>query len=195
MAHLSPAAFVDLLDGAVPDAAAPHLAFCVSCQQQLAELRATRQAAGAAGVPEPSPLFWDHLSARVRDAVAAEPVRRARWWGVEVSWRVAVLTSAAAAAVALAAVLLQAPRIAPVPEHPASQPALGETVGVQRQAPSVEDESLGFVADLMGDLDWDAVSELGLASRGGADRAVAEMNNGERVELQRLLGEALAGGV
>ena len=55
--------------------------------------------------------------------------------------------------------------------------------------------SFRFVADLMGDLDWDAVSELGLAGRGGTDRVVAEMNDGERVELRRLLSEALAGGV
>src|SRR5689334_13377184 len=30
-------------------------------------------------VPEPSPLFWDHLSQRVRTAVASEPVPQPRW--------------------------------------------------------------------------------------------------------------------
>lgn len=33
----------------------------------------------AGDVPEPSPLFWNHLSARVRDAVAVEPIPRS-WW-------------------------------------------------------------------------------------------------------------------
>ncbi len=30
-------------------------------------------------VPEPSPLFWDHLSARVGEAVAAEQAPRRSW--------------------------------------------------------------------------------------------------------------------
>ena len=48
--------------------------------------RAARDDGGVAEVevPEPSPLFWDHLSARVRDAVAAEPARR--WWSGVRSW-------------------------------------------------------------------------------------------------------------
>ena len=38
--------------------------------------------AAQAEVPEPSPLFWDHFSARVRDAVAAEGApRRAALFG------------------------------------------------------------------------------------------------------------------
>ena len=195
MGHLSPGAFVDLLDGTVADTAVSHLASCTSCRHQLAQLRSTRQAASEAGVPEPSPLFWTHLSARVRAAVAEEPARPALWWRREWSWRIAGLASVAAAAVALAAVLLQAPDITPAQESPAAQSALLPTAGVLRQTPPADDESFGFVADLMGDLDWDAVSELGLTGRGGADRVVAEMDNGERVELQRLLSEALAGGV
>ena len=199
MGHLSPGTFVDLLDGTEPETAVSHLASCASCRNQLAELRATRQAASEAGVPEPSPLFWTHLSARVRDAVAGEPAQVAPWWHVEWSWRAAGFASAAAAAVAVA-VALQAPNRAPTDVRPPSRPAAvaaGSEVGAAVTPATVlaDDESLGFVADLMGDLDWDAVSELGLTGRGGSDRVVAEMNDGERVELQRLLSEALAGGV
>ena len=199
MGHLSPRVFVDLLDGTVADTAVSHLASCASCRNQLAELRATRQAAFEAGVPEPSPLFWNHLSARVRDAVAGEPAQVAPWWHAEWSWRIAGFASAAAAAIAVA-VALQAPNRAPMDVRRASAPdavVAGSGVGAAVTPSTVlpDDEPLGFVADLMGDLDWDAVSELGLAGRGGADRVVAEMNDGERVELQRLLSEALAGGV
>ena len=197
MGHLSPGVYVDLLDGTVSDTAVSHLASCGSCRHQLAELRVTRQAAAEAGVPEPSPLFWNHLSARVRDAVAEEPAQAAPWWHVEWSWRVAGFASAAAAAVAVA-VAVQVPNRAPMDVRPASAPAAvagGAGAGIKPATVLPDDESLGFVADLVSDLDWDAVSELGLASHGGADRAVAEMNNGERVELQRLLSEALAGGV
>ena len=47
------------------------------------------------------------------------------------------------------------------------------------------------MADLASDLDWDGVAELGLAPVGGAERAASEMSADERVELQRLLHEAL----
>ena len=58
-------------------------------------------------------------------------------------------------------------------------------------APLADDESMALVADLAGELDWDGVSEVGLASEGGAARAVAELDEAERVELRRLLAEEL----
>ena len=40
-----------------------------------------------ADVPEPSPLFWEHLSQRVHDAVAAEPVPSRSWAGrINFAW-------------------------------------------------------------------------------------------------------------
>lgn len=197
MAHLSPDAFVDELDGTVAESAVPHLASCASCRHQLVELRAASQAATEADVPEPSPLFWSLLSTRVHDAVAAEPTRTAPWWRANWSWRAAGLASVAAAAVAVV-VVLQTLHVSPGAADPAvrSDAEAGvATASFQSATPLTEDGSLGFVADLVSDLDWDAVSELGLAARGSADRAVAELNVAERVELQRLLNEALAGGV
>ena len=44
-------------------------------EEDFAELIGDIKAAGE--VPEPSPLFWNDLSARVRDAVAEEPIDRA----------------------------------------------------------------------------------------------------------------------
>jgi hypothetical protein len=197
MHHLSPDTFVDLLDGTLAESAVPHLTSCPTCQQQLAELRMAWQAAAHADVPEPSPLVWEHLSSRVRDAVAAEPdVRPSPWWRIDWSWRLAGVAGAAAAAVALI-VVLQGPRVAPV-EVGTDQPDVVASSGpaaAQVVEPLLDDASLGFVADLAGNLDWDAVSELGFVAYGGADRAVADMNDAERVELQRLLNEALGGGV
>ena len=72
MAHLTSAEFVDLAEGARDAASAPHLAECDRCRRELADVRRMMAAAGASDVPEPSPLFWDHLSARVREGVAAE---------------------------------------------------------------------------------------------------------------------------
>ena len=86
MTHLYPDTFVDLLDGTLAASAVPQLASCDTCRQQLANLRVTWQAAADVEVPEPSPLFWDHLSARVHDAVSAEMQPRAAWWRIDWSW-------------------------------------------------------------------------------------------------------------
>ncbi len=57
---------------------AAHLETCAACREQAAALardaRATRR---AVDVPEPSPLFWEHFSARVRDGASTASRRRA----------------------------------------------------------------------------------------------------------------------
>ena len=71
--HLQPDELVDLAEGTQAEASRPHLAACEACRRRLADLKAMMSAAVDVGVPEPSPLFWDHFSNRVHDAVAAEP--------------------------------------------------------------------------------------------------------------------------
>ena len=56
-----------------------------------------------------------------------------------------------------------------------------------------QDESLSFVADLAGSVDWGDALEFAFPSPGDADRSVADLNDGERAELERLLNAALAG--
>ena len=70
--HLSPDHLIDLAEGTRPESSAPHLESCEACRRQLADMRAMMSAASEVAVPEPSPLFWDHLSERVRQAVALE---------------------------------------------------------------------------------------------------------------------------
>src|SRR5471032_1248770 len=88
MSHLSPDQFVDLAEGTKPEASLPHLASCEPCRRQLADMRAMMSEAAAADPLEPSPLFWDHLSARVREAVDEERARPQSWRG---SWRESLL--------------------------------------------------------------------------------------------------------
>src|SRR5580704_16254588 len=87
--HLTVEDFVDLAEGARDDASMPHLAVCAVCRRQLADLR-EMVSVGAAGrssdVPEPSPLFWDHLSSRVREAVGNEELP-ARGWSFQSTLR------------------------------------------------------------------------------------------------------------
>src|SRR5712672_889696 len=88
--HLNAEALVDIAEGTRPETAAPHLASCEACRAQVRELRAMISAAQDAEVPEPSPLFWDHLSSRVGEAVAAEGASR-RSWRNALLWRRGVL--------------------------------------------------------------------------------------------------------
>src|SRR5215467_3453627 len=129
MGHLTPALLVDLAEGIKAEHSVPHLARCDACRRALAELRATMADVGGPGnpenddgdVPEPSPLFWDHLSSRVREAVVEQDAHgRARWFEAWPRPLVAlpVLTAAAAAAV-LAVVTLHKPTVPnPIPATP-----------------------------------------------------------------------------
>src|SRR5262245_1608186 len=113
MQHLSGDALVDLVEGLVSEADVPHLASCDRCRDQLAGLRAMRTLAAekeVVDVPEPSPLFWDHFSARVREAVASEPPPPDGWWRRVWSWPgVMAPESAVAAVVVVLAVVFRPP--------------------------------------------------------------------------------------
>ncbi|MFN8057780.1 MAG: hypothetical protein U0Q12_01350 [Vicinamibacterales bacterium] len=110
MSHLTPADWTDWLDGRMDGDRRSHLETCERCGRIAADLRvASDGAALAAEVPEPSPLFWEHLARRVGDAVAAEPLPASgsTWW----SWRFS-LAAAATVTMTLAGVSTIAPRSA-----------------------------------------------------------------------------------
>ena len=202
MNHLSPETLVDLLDGTVAESEVQHLGSCDACRNQLAQLRATLHRAVQTDVPEPSPLFWDHLASRVREDVRreAEQPREAAGWIATLRgswWRLGGLVSAATAAVALV-VSLQTPRVAQAPGAQTvgiASPSIALVPDATDSSDSIEqDEPLGFVADLASSVDWDDAVELGFSSPGDVDRTLVNLDEGERVELQRLLHEALGSG-
>jgi hypothetical protein len=82
MTHLSESEFVDLAEneGALDSRRVAHVEACASCREQLDALRSLLRTAEAVEVPEPSPLFWAHMSARVREGIAAEPVPVRSGW-------------------------------------------------------------------------------------------------------------------
>src|SRR6187402_1816166 len=98
---------LDLVECIGDARAEAHLVSCEACRAQVAGLRSTLTEidAGQCDVPEPSPLFWDHLSARVRAAVA-EPAPAAPWW--QIQWQPAVMAMAVCAALVLAVFLREA---------------------------------------------------------------------------------------
>src|SRR5262245_17694670 len=93
--HLTHEELLELAEGTRLESSAPHLAACGECRDELAGLRAMLSAATEADVPEPSPLFWDHFSARVRAAVAVEQAgtekRAMPDW---LSWKIALPVAA-----------------------------------------------------------------------------------------------------
>ena len=189
MSHLSPDTFVDLLDGSRSERSVPHLVSCLACQRQLAELRATWEAAEAVQEPEPSPLFWDHFSARVHEAVSAEPMPRQRWPPFA-HWRMAVVAVGAAAVLVVAALGPLRPGTSNDAALAPRAAAAATAVDPSLMAEPLEDDSLGFVAALASNVNWDSAADTGLA-HGDAERALADMNADERAELRRLLDEAL----
>ena len=108
MAHLTESELLDLAEGAQPELSAGHLASCEACRRQLMDLRSVMTATAAVDVPEPSPLFWEHLSARVREAVEAESRSSGAGWRLRwPSWRAIVPISALAMLALTAALTLR----------------------------------------------------------------------------------------
>jgi hypothetical protein len=198
MAHLTPARLVDLAEGTEAEHAVPHLAECNACRRAVAELRATMASVADVHVPEPSPLFWDHLSARVRDGVEEQSAPGGRRW-VE-RWLpprlVLPILAGVAGAVIVAVVTSRGPDVqTPIPSTPLP---IGETAQLPSLPPleplgAADDPSLVLMADYGTALDWDDMrEEMALASRvGSTDEAVIALSAEERQELQRLLEEEM----
>lgn len=188
MTHLSSAEFIDLAEGVRAEASAPHLSECGRCRRELADLREMMAAATLDDIPDPSPLFWNHLSARVQEAVRQEesiaaerPVRVALFS----SWWIRAAGGVAASALVVAVAVSLRSRPDPPSTPPPDLPAL---------MTSADDTSLDLVADFGGTLDWDDLREqMGVSTHPGVlDGGVGVLDSGERRELERLLKEELA---
>jgi hypothetical protein len=189
--HLSAGELLDLAEGIADEQGFPHLASCRECRAQLQDARAALALVNIVEVPEPSPLFWDRLSARIHDAVAAERssgnAARKRW----LRWRLAAPIAAAAVIITVAASVVPR-RTRNVPVSPAPPLAIDASAG-GLDTPIGDDASLSFVADLASDLDWEGAAQAGFAARADAvDGLLPTLSATETVELQRLLTEAIA---
>jgi len=201
--HLNADELIDLAEGTRPERSAPHLAACDHCRRQLNEIRAIMARVAEVDVPEPSPLFWDHLSQRVHDAVAAEQLPRRAWLDVAAWRRLPTRWSAVAVAMILIVLvfssrllsptwpLRRAPALALLPPDAAVADAAPRD-DLFSDAFVDEDASLTLVASLTANLDLEAAGEAGLAQGDSAEHAVTHMNGDDLRELRRLLKEELA---
>jgi hypothetical protein len=210
MRHCTPNELMAVADGSRDPASVPHLAVCDRCLVECEQLRHVLADVRDVAVPEPSPLYWEQLSARVRAAVAAErslppPEDDARWWHpTRLAWPATVAMAAVLAAVFVMPWLLTI-------REPSLHSSQGDSSAVAQVAAgslstergpeasdfapgSGNDESIGLMLELAGSLDFDAVLSAGLATTdGAADGAVADLSSDERSELARLIREALGG--
>lgn len=100
MNHLSRDERLLALDGALDGTRQAHLARCPACRTDVETLGRVVARVRAVDVPEPSPLFWDHLAARVGDAIAREPAPAPSrgWWSPRLGWAAAAVVISAAGA-------------------------------------------------------------------------------------------------
>jgi hypothetical protein len=185
MRHLSEVELLDIAEGT--EAENPHLAACAMCTAQVNELRAMLSRAAEATVPEPSPLFWDHLSARVREGIEQEVAAPRTGWS-RIAWRFALPVAGLAALIVAAIISVREP--APVADAPT---ASAPVEALESPDLATDDSSLTLIADLAAELDWDGVAEAGLTSgAASAERLLLDLSDDERLELQRILEQELS---
>jgi hypothetical protein len=191
MTHLTPVECVDAAEGTLEAGRLGHLDRCETCRREVDRLARLARAAAEGPVPEPSPLFWEHFSARVGAAVRAEGVPAPPGWS---AWlrRPALVPLAALAALIVAVVAPLAPTV-PAPAPPAvtaSDDPPFAAPATERMASDLEWRAL---AEIVGPLDWETAEAAGLAVMPGeTERAVADLDEGERRELSRLIAGELS---
>ena len=184
MTHFSETEFVDLIEGALEPRRAAHADTCAACRDQAAALGVTLRDTAAVDVPEPSPLFWKHLRARVHAAVDAEPLpATARW-----SWS-RLLPLAAAAALVFAVYSGRSLRELRdgQPPAPLAVPAVADA-RVDGTPDPADAEVWEVLTSAAASVALDDVSGAGMRAHPAAiDHAVQGLSNAELTELGRLL--------
>jgi hypothetical protein len=166
----------------------PHLAACDRCRNEVEALRAVLGRLVTDDVPEPSPLFWDHFSERVRAAVAEERASAAPvWWSGWRSW-----TYAAGACAAMVVVVAVA-----WPNRPAA-PVAATTPESAVVADAATEGSV-----LAPDEDWDLLVDVAsgdapdgidtVLAPAAAELGVQDLSGDERSALASLLRAELDG--
>jgi hypothetical protein len=186
MTHLTETEIVDALDGRLDTVRGSHVERCAACRDRVEALRGALLAAREDQVPEPSPLFWEHLSGRVADAVrSGPPPARSAWLP---GWRLATAVVVVAVISGIAWQAFRAPDrgnapLAPVEQRLAADPD-----------PGAEDflDAWAALEVAAADLEWEEAQAIGIAYRpGSAEPLVGELTEAERAELARLIEEEL----
>jgi hypothetical protein len=190
MRHLSDEALVDLAEGGV--SGRDHLDACRACRERVESMRQMMGVVLDDRVPEPSPLFWEHLSDRVGRAVD-EAAPASDWRGLS-RWGWAVATAAAIMIAALIIRPARTPDLAALADPPAATSASQVARGSAGAANDVSwavtavDDPWQIVEGAAADLDLDAAVDAGIFMRGGSlDRELLMLSDQERHDLARAI--------
>jgi len=197
--HLRDTEFADFAEGTLAAPRAAHLEMCAECQAHAKQVAVALRDVSAIEMPEPSPLFWDHFSARVREQVAHERHERAAWWAT-VGVR-ALIPLVAALAVIIVVLVALLPRVTHAPgatDALVASHTVGASVTPDMDVPADVDtqdaEVWQVLAAAASDMGVDDAHAAGMGVRPGAvDHAVTHMNQAELNELGRLLQTELKG--
>lgn len=77
--HASDQDLMDVLGGAAEPRQRAHVEECAGCRARLAEARHGLLLAREAGIPEPSPLYWEAFRRQVGRRISDEPPALWRW--------------------------------------------------------------------------------------------------------------------
>ena len=189
--HLNAEELVDVLESRAATRAWMHAERCGDCRARVDELTAMRRAVAEIDVPEPSPLFWSHLSSRIHEAVEGERRPPGPTWRWPLRFAVPAVAMAAAVALLLASLTVARTRPpTPAVTMPAEFAAMLEEPDVPIETQNA-DPAWELVMAVAEDAQWDDLSNEGLVRPGTADFGLLQLSAEERLELARLLNEAL----
>jgi hypothetical protein len=181
MTHLSNDEILTAVEGDSVHTA--HLSACESCRNRVNELRQVLTLTRDVEIPEPSPLFWNHFSERVREAVAAEPLPRVSNWRLGFGWTASVAGVLAIMVIGVVVTLWSGkPAVMVIPP-----PAVAESA-ILSVDPLDDDPTWVLMGEIASQIEWEDASEAGLIARpGSAEQALGQMSE----EEQRLVVELL----
>ena len=195
MSHLSRDERLLALDGALDPTRQGHLASCPACRADVETLDGVLARVRAVDVPEPSPLFWDHLAARVGDAIAREPapVPDRGWWSPRLAWAAAAMVITAAGAGYLARSRPEPPttvagHVMPAIADPGDH---GRSAGVADLPASMADDGWALIAAVA---DQAADDEAFAPQVGQVELSISALSADERRALASELAAELAPG-
>lgn len=191
--HLNRDVIVTLAEGGRVDALeAEHARSCARCAREVSSLASVVSDLRDDKVPEPSPLFWQQLSARIGTAIAREarePGNAPQASRERPGWRWWVSAASLSALVIALLVDIGSPPVR-TSESRVDAIALGSALA-NEAAPA---DAWQVVADVVATLDEaTADDELPELVPSAADRAVLDLTPEERAALVELLHEEIAG--
>ncbi len=186
MTHLTPDEFVDAIGGTLNAAARQHLRDCTACAAEAAQLRTVLGNIESVATPEPSPLFWERFSARVRAAIADEATPRAGWRRRWFEWPVlAPIGAIALLLLALGAAIVRQPTM-PIEEAVDARDDVRAAAGDDLAA--LGESEWVLVSQIVGTVDLETASEAGIVVKpGDVEQAALELTTDQQRELVRLL--------